>query len=155
MTRNARYATRDGLTLIEFLLLLVLLSVLAFVLVPRMVTVPGDAPMDRSGMETNLKSSLARLRGSVNSFKQDCGVYPLSVEDLAASSAPLKGWSVATQPPSMQDIDPAKWKGPYLDAVPQDPITHKDFVYGRRGEGYDVWSASEESSSRGTPFSTW
>jgi type II secretory pathway pseudopilin PulG len=155
MHRHASTTSGSGLALIEWIVLIVLVAVLAFILIPRISQTRGTPSLRRTSVEAQLESDLTRLRTALNAFHKDCGLYPLSLFDLAAQSPPRKGWDTATRPPTMRDLEPAKWKGPYLQAVPKDPVTGKDFVYGWRAGGYDVWSESEERSSRGTPYSKW
>lgn len=94
MTR--RRQKREGFTLVELLVVIVIISMLAAVLAPRMFHGLGKAKADiaRAKM-TIIEDSLAR-------FQYDCGRFP------DESEGGLEALLVA--PPDLEE----KWNGPYL-----------------------------------------
>lgn len=102
-TRKRRGAlTAQGFTLIELLLVLVILSVLAGIVVPRFAKRSEQAKI------TAANTDISNLGVSLSGFELDCGRYPTTEEGLGA---------LVQQPPNLNG-----WKGPYLErGVPKDP----------------------------------
>src|SRR4051795_10133281 len=79
---RARRAAAAGFTLIELLLVLVILSVLAAVVVPKFANRSEQARL------TAAKTDISRLEGQIDQFEVDCGRYPTSEEGLGALVSP-------------------------------------------------------------------
>ena len=104
MTKRAATAARfeRGFTLIELLLVLVILTVLAAVVVPKFTKRSEQARV------TAARTDISTLEGSLDAFEVDNGRYPTAEEGLAA---------LVTQP-----ADANNWHGPYIKrGVPKDP----------------------------------
>ena len=96
-----RYATR-GFTLIELLLVLVILTALAAVVVPKFVGRGKQAKI------TAATTDISSLGTALDAFEVDNGRFPTSAEGLGALSVAPGGLTT--------------WKGPYIDrAVVNDP----------------------------------
>lgn len=114
---------RAGFTLIELLLVMVILSILAAVVVPKFV---GRGEQARV---TAAHTDISTLEGCLDTFELDAGRYPTSEEGLTA---------LVVQPPNVQE-----WHGPYIKRVQPDPWKHP-YVYkcpgSRNTDSYDLYS---------------
>ena len=120
-----RYTTRRAaraFTLIELLLVLVILTVLAGLIVPKFV---GQSQKARI---TAAKTDLSSLATALDAFEVDNGRYPTTAEGLQA---------LMQQPAGM-----ASWTK-HLDKLPNDPWGNP-YVYRCPGshntDGYDLYS---------------
>lgn len=97
---------RSGFTLIELLVVLVILSLLAGLVLPRMMGRTEDAK--RQTAEVQIRS----IENALALYYADNGFYPTTEQTLKALIAMPSG-----------DPVPAKWKGPYLEKgiLPKDP----------------------------------
>ncbi len=118
---GARHSNCRGFTLIELMLVLVILSTLAAIVIPRFGPV---------GKEAKIKATLAQisnLRTAVNMFETQNGHYPKSLEELVVRPGDVSNWHPYLDPPKLP-LDP--WQHPYVYQCP-----------GRRDpDGYDLWS---------------
>ncbi len=130
---------QQGFTLIEVLVVITILTILAALIVPRIMDRPDQA---RVVAATN---DLRAIESALNLYRLDNGVYPSTEQGLQA----------LVQKPDTGNI-PRNWKsGGYLDHLQKDPWgndyqyispgTHGDvdiFTYGRDGqpggEGYNA-----------------
>ncbi len=90
---DANVKTR-GFTIIEILVVIILISILAALIVPRY--------LERAEQAKRLatKASIARIEQHLGAFYTDCSRYPTPSEGLSA---------LRSAPPGLGD----KWKGPY------------------------------------------
>ena len=91
-----------GFTLIELLLVLVILSILAAVVVPKFTGSSEKARVARA------KTDISTLDDAVDRFELDAGRFPTSEEGLG----------VLAQQPTTQVKE---WHGPYIKRIPTDP----------------------------------
>ena len=134
MCKNAR-----GFTLIEVLVVITILTILAALIVPRIMDRPDQA------RQVAARNDIRAIESAFNLYRLDNGVYPSTEQGLSS----------LVQKPDVGVI-PRNWKsGGYLDRLPKDPWG-KDyqyispgvqgdidiFTYGRDGqpggEGYDA-----------------
>ncbi len=128
-----RTARRGGFTLIELLLVLVILSVLAAVVVPKFTKRSEQARI------TAARTDIGNLELALDTFEIDTGRFPSTQEGIGA---------LVEQPTGMDD-----WRGPYIKrGVPNDPWG-TPYVYSYPGdhnrEGYDLYSFGPDGQSGG------
>ncbi len=126
-------ALRRGFTLIELLLVLVILTVLAAVVVPKFTKRSEQARI------TAARTDISNLEVALDAFEIDTGRFPTAQEGIGA---------LVDQPTGMDD-----WRGPYISrGVPNDPWG-TPYVYTYPGdhnrEGYDLYSLGPDGQSGG------
>ena len=131
--KPGRTARRGGFTLIELLLVLVILSVLAAVVVPKFTKRSEQARI------TAARTDIGNLELALDTFEIDTGRFPSTQEGIGA---------LVEQPTGMDD-----WRGPYIKrGVPNDPWG-TPYVYSYPGdhnrEGYDLYSFGPDGQSGG------
>jgi general secretion pathway protein G len=109
MKRMERFnAKHGGFTLIEILVVVVILSILAALIVPKIMDRPDQARVVAA------KSDIRALDAALKLYRLDNSVYPSTEQGLQA---------LVTKPQT-GDIPP-NWKtGGYLDRLPMDPWGH-------------------------------
>jgi general secretion pathway protein G len=123
-----RSSRGTGFTLIELLLVMIILAILAAVVVPKFVGRSEQAK------ESAAKTDLANISLMLDTFEKDNDRFPTTQEGLQA----------LVERPANLDT----WKGPYVDAVPNDPWKHP-YIYrvpGNGGKAYDLLSAGPDGS---------
>lgn len=94
-----------GLTLIELMVVVVILSILAVVIVPRVIDRPDQARVARA------QADIAALSAALNLYRLDNATYPSTDQGLQA---------LATRPTTQPA--PANWaQNGYIDRIPADP----------------------------------
>jgi general secretion pathway protein G len=117
---------RQGFTLVELLLVLVILGILAAIVVPKF------AGRTEQAKNAAAKAQISTFGTALDSFEVDTGHYPKSLNDLLVMPA-----------------DAQNWHGPYLkiDAIPKDPWQN-DYMYKLPGthnpSSYDLMSAGPD-----------
>lgn len=118
---------RLGFTLMEVLLVLAILVILGSLVAMSFKNVISDADVK------GVKGQIGNFEGAINTYMLHMRQYPTTLQALTTAPA---------------DVDPAKWKGPYLDkAIPLDPWGGE---YKIRSPGtfnpnsFDLWSAGPD-----------
>jgi len=118
---------RQGFTLVELLLVLVILAVLAAIVIPKM------AGRSEQARETAATTQIAAFKTALDTFEIDNGYYPSGE----------KGLDELVDEPS----NAKNWRGPYLDNIPVDPWGN-EYIYEYQGKnnqkGYDIMSVGPD-----------
>ncbi|HOX57798.1 MAG TPA: type II secretion system major pseudopilin GspG [Candidatus Paceibacterota bacterium] len=114
---------RQGFTLVEMLLVLVILATLAAIVYPKVM---GRSEQARI---TAAKTQIANFKTAIDSFEVDTGGFPKGRNGLL---------DLVQQP-----RDVVGWHGPYLESIPKDPWNN-DYIYEYPGKhnpsSYDISS---------------
>ena len=122
-----------GFSLLELMVVVVILSILALVIVPRVIDRPDQARAARA------QSDIAAISSAVNLYRLDNFRYPTTEQGLAALvSAPAN-------PP-----EAANWAG-YMDRLPQDPWgqPYQYLAPGVHGD-FDIFTYGADAAPGGT-----
>jgi len=145
MSRMVKKNSR-GFTLIEMLIVIVVISILAMIVIPRLLGA------GRKAKESALRGDLQQLRNSIQQFEADCGDFPAALGDLmtAPAAGSNGGNNIA--------LDTGAWKGPYMrtadSGLPKDPFTGvADWDYD--APSGDVHSHSTLTALDTTAYSAW
>ncbi len=135
-TSAAHHETKDsGFSLLELMVVVVILSILALVIVPRVIDRPDQARAARA------QSDIAAVSSSIALYRLDNFRYPTTEQGLQA---------LVTRPTS--DPVPANWsKGGYMDRLPVDPWgqPYQYLSPGVHGD-FDVFTYGADGVSGGT-----
>ena len=133
---------RQGFTLIELMLVVVIIGALVAMVVPRLA---GRSEEARRGVaEADIKGNLAL---ALRLYEVDNGRYPSTDQGLVALL------QKPTNPPL-----PKNWKGPYLEQEPLDPWK-KEYVYRYPGShpprDYDLSSLGPDGLESEDDIPNW
>lgn len=129
-----------GFTLIEVMVVVVILSILAAIVVPKIMDRPEQARI------TKAKSDIRALEAALNLYRLDNMTYPTTDQGLEALV------SKPTDSP-----EPRNWKeGGYLDRLPMDPWNNP-YLYLSPGthSTIDIYSAGLDSQSVDDDLGNW
>jgi general secretion pathway protein G len=107
---------RKAFTLVELLVVVLIITMLAAFVVPRMFSGIGKTKADLS------KAKMAIIENALARFYIDCGRYPDDSEGL----------EVLVLPPS--DMEEGKWNGPYLKRSDLLDLWDNPYIYIAEGE---------------------
>ena len=80
-------------------------------------------------------------------------IYPKQLSDLAVTTAPAQGYDFTG---TLQNIDPITWHGPYIGALPVDPVGGAPFSYSVTAPNVgNVNSTAPGTDITGQAFSTY
>ena len=138
-----RIKRKQGFTLVELLVVIVVLAVLAAIVLPKFMN------SSNRSKESALKSDLKLVRNAVSLFQADTGNYPNTLADLSETtvgSVKVAGGAA---------VKAADWHGPYLESVPTDPISGTALGYDS-GTGKVTSSAgATDKGLDGTLYTSW
>lgn len=123
-----------GFSLLELMVVVVILSVLALVIVPRVIDRPDQARVARA------QADIAAIASAVNLYRLDNFRYPTTEQGLAA----------LVSRPSLEPV-PANWAtGGYMDRLPIDPwgTAYQYLAPGVHGD-FDVFSYGADGAPGG------
>jgi general secretion pathway protein G len=137
--RRAARPGRSGFTLVELLLVMVIITVLAGIIVPKFVHRSEQARV------TAARADIANLGVALDSYEIDTGKYPTTERGLDA---------LVVEPTDTRD-----WHGPYIkQGTPKDPWGNP-YVYKCPGDhnasGYDLSSFGPDGRSGGDDIDNW
>lgn len=131
-TLKARRESQAGVTLIEMMVVLVMISVVAALIVPNVIGRPDEARMTVA--ETDMRS----IAGALQLYRLDNGRYPTTAQGLAA----------LTERPSSPPV-PRTWpSGGYLSSLPLDPWG-TPYVYRAQEGRFDLVSLGADAAPGG------
>ncbi|HHJ63526.1 MAG TPA: type II secretion system protein GspG [Aquifex aeolicus] len=105
-----KYRRKEGFTLIEVLVVLIILGLIAAIIVPRIT-----GRVDEAKIETT-KIQMKAVKDALEQYKLDNGMYPTTEQGLKA----------LVEKPTTPPVPP-RWKK-YLDKVPKDGWD-REFIY--------------------------
>ncbi|MHC1724949.1 MAG: type II secretion system major pseudopilin GspG [Syntrophobacteraceae bacterium] len=131
--------TEKGFTLIELLIVMIILSLLAALVAPRLFQKIGSAKQKAA------KSQIALFGGALDQFRLDVGRYPSTQESLEAlrKNPGVDHWDGPYLP---KDVPGDPWGKPYMYRSPGEHGDYDiasfgaDFQEGGEGENADVVS---------------
>lgn len=137
---NIFYSKNKGFTLIEVMVVVVILSILAAIVVPKIMDRPEQARI------TKAKSDIRALEAALNLYRLDNMLYPSTDQGIEA---------LVSQPSGSPE--PKNWKqGGYLDRLPVDPWGNP-YLYlypGAHGE-IDIYSTGLDLQSGEDDLGNW
>jgi general secretion pathway protein G len=126
---------RKGFTLVELLVVVLIISMLAAFVAPKMFSGIGET----KGKLTRAK--MAIIENAMARFYIDCGRYPDDSEGL----------EVLIVPPA--DMEEGKWNGPYLKASDLVDLWDNPYIYVAEGElnvgSFDLISLGQDGVEGG------
>jgi general secretion pathway protein G len=136
---NLRTRAASGFTLIEVMVVVVVLSILAAIVVPRVMDRPDEARIVKA------QQDIRALESALNLYRLDNYTYPTTEQGIdALVTAP-------TSPP-----EPRNWKeGGYIDRLPSDPWgnPYQYLSPGQHGQ-FDLYSMGADGQLGGDGTST-
>jgi general secretion pathway protein G len=133
-TLKEKLSDQRGFTLIEIMVVVVILSILAAIIVPRIMDRPDQARLVKASQDIRVIDSALKL------YKLDNNIYPSTDQGLEA---------LVTKPTTSPE--PRNWKeGGYLERLPKDPWGG-DYLYlnpGVHGE-IDIFSLGADGQTGG------
>jgi len=125
---------RQGLTLVEMIVVLAIIALVAVMIVPNVIGRPDQARV------TVAKTDLKTIASSLRMYRLDNGGYPTTDQGLKA----------LVERPETEPA-PANWNGEgYLPEAPKDPWG-RDYVYRSPGQtsGFDLMSHGKDGEPGG------
>jgi general secretion pathway protein G len=130
-----------GFTLIEVMVVVVILSILASIIVPRILKRPEEARIVAA------KQDILSIQNALSLYKLDNGFYPTTSQGIKA---------LVNKPSSSPT--PQNWAaGGYLKKIPVDPWgNHYRYMHPGKHGSVDIWSNGPPSDSgKKTVIGNW
>lgn len=156
---------RSAFTLVELLIVIIVISVLAAVSVPRF------SNSTLRSKEASLRVNLSLIRMAEDRAEADTGLT-FEVETLDDVNPPATGWERGAMNTDWvkKPVPAGTWKGPYLSRIPNNPFTNTNTATGGVTSSLTVgWTHYSKQSfntsyvyfpstsvgSNGQPYRTW
>jgi prepilin-type N-terminal cleavage/methylation domain-containing protein len=140
--------SKRGFTLVELLIVVIIISVLATIAIPKF------ADSNLRAKESRVKLFLYTLRNATERFHNDVGLWPTS-GDLLNGTVPTQGYDDAG---TLKSVQAGLYNGPYFDKENfRVGIAGVSYAYGI-GAPYQVGSwrlTGVAVASDGTLYSSW
>jgi general secretion pathway protein G len=143
--RKARESRKNpaegGFTLVELLVVMLILTMLAGIIAPRVLGYLGSSRLKTAAVE------IKNLATSLELYYLDVGGYPTTADglnSLIAANGPKRGWNGPYLSKPQAPVDP--WGTPYKYESPGKKRAYDIFTLGRdgkpggEGEDADVWN---------------
>jgi len=134
--RNSKRYYKNGFTLIELMVVIVILGILATIITPKILDRPEQA------RRTKAKIEIRELQSALALFKTDTGSFPTTSQGLESliTDPGVKGWK----------------KGGYIEGnkLPMDPWG-KQYIYlcpGIHGSDFDLESYGKDGEDGGVDY---
>ncbi len=128
-----KQASQKGFTLIEIMIVVVILSILASLIIPRIMNRPDQARVVKA------QQDMRALESALNMYRLDNYRYPTTNQGLQA---------LVTKPAGQPEA--ANWQQAYLDKLPKDPWG-KPYLYlmpGKNGD-FDLYTHGADQRKGG------
>ncbi len=129
-----RINKRNAFTLVELLVVVLIISMLAVVVVPRVFRGLGKTKRDLA------RSNMSNIESAVERFMLDCGRFPTDDEGLNSLIEPVSEFG-------------DKWAGPYIKKSHLKDPWENDYVYIAEGSvnvgSYDIVSFGADGTQGG------
>jgi prepilin-type N-terminal cleavage/methylation domain-containing protein len=139
---------RQGFTLIEVLIVIVVIAILATIVIPRLMGA------GRKAKEAELRGNLKQVRDAIERFEGTMAAWPPSLTDIMAANGDAISADFDGRGGS---VDRLSYDGPYLAptaGLPKDPFTGAaDWVYDNATGA--VHSASTLTALDGSNYANW
>jgi general secretion pathway protein G len=136
---------KKGFTLVELLIVIIIIAVLAAIAIPKF------SNSSQRSKESSLRANLKLVRNAIDLFRADTGAFPANMAGLTTSTT--AGLSAAAAACTIAATD---WRGPYLQAIPVDPVSGSAMTYGTAAADVGtVKSTATGNGLDGTAYSTW
>jgi general secretion pathway protein G len=136
---------KKGFTLVELLIVIIIIAVLAAIAIPKF------SNSSQRSKESSLRANLKLVRNAIDLFRADTGAFPANMAGLTTSTT--AGLSAAAAACTIAATD---WRGPYLQAIPVDPVSGSAMTYGTAAADVGtVKSSATGNGLDGTAYSTW
>ena len=129
----------------ELLIVIIIIAVLAAIAIPKF------SNSSQRSKESSLRANLKLVRNAIDLFRADTGAFPANMAGLTTSTT--AGLSAAAAACTIAATD---WRGPYLQAIPVDPVSGSAMTYGTAAADVGtVKSSATGNGLDGTAYSTW
>jgi len=143
-----------GFSLVEMMVVVSIIGILTAIAVPKFNDIQRKSRESAlRTRESALRTDLQVYRSAIYVFYSDTGLYPSTLSDLAARTAPSTGLNANGATRNLVDTS---WRGPYVEAVRFDPVSDQPFLYSTSSGSVGVVKPSATGNdSNGTPFADY
>jgi len=148
LTELKAIKSKKAFTLVELLIVVIIIAILAAIAIPKFIN------SSLRSKEASAKAELKLVRDGVELFKNDTGLYPSVLGDLAVTTAPANG---LTNLNAAASLTASTWRGPYITSVDNNPVDGTALTYSvNSGTGLaKVGISTSGNDSSGTAYSSY